>query len=177
MTVVISAIGLTRRSLVTVTALCRKTRRPWCRLFCEPAALIDLRTVWAMCLAAACSPHFVGALCGAGWRPCVFHPASGLFWGAGGQRGLAGHLSNLARNQSRHQTHVGCRLRNERNKWLWLLPACARWRLLPRPREHGESPMQRRWFPAGLFFLWLAGTGVHLYCLGYVYDFDLRREC
>ena len=36
--------------------------------------------------------------------------------------------------------------------------------------------MQRRWFPAGLFFLWLAGTGVHLYCLGYVYDFDLRRE-
>ena len=30
------------------------------------------------------------------------------------------------------------------------------------------------WFVRILF--WLIGTGVHLYCLGYVYDFKLRRE-
>jgi hypothetical protein len=30
--------------------------------------------------------------------------------------------------------------------------------------------------PLGLFALWLTGTGVHLYCLDYVYEFDLRLD-
>lgn len=61
--------------------------------------------------------------------------------------------------------------------WLLLLPAvCGLANLLPPPRETGSLLAQRRWFPLGLFSLWLAGTGVHLYCLGYVYDFSLRPE-
>ncbi len=61
--------------------------------------------------------------------------------------------------------------------WLWLLPVlCALTSLLPHPREDGKLPVQRRWFPVILLFLWLTGTGVHLYSLGYVYDFALRRE-
>lgn len=59
--------------------------------------------------------------------------------------------------------------------WFWLLPAlCALAYLLPRPRADGELPAQRRWFPVLLCSLWLAGSGVHLYALGYIYDFDLR---
>jgi len=61
--------------------------------------------------------------------------------------------------------------------WFWLVPAlCALAYLLPRPRADGKLPAQRRWFPVGLFSLWLLGTGVHLYSLGYIYDFDLRIE-
>jgi hypothetical protein len=36
--------------------------------------------------------------------------------------------------------------------------------------------VQGRRFPVGLLALWLVGTAVHLYALGYVYDFHLRRE-
>jgi hypothetical protein len=61
--------------------------------------------------------------------------------------------------------------------WLLILPAVfALVNFLPPAREAGSLLPQRRWLPAGLFSLWLAGTVVHLYCLGYVYDFDLRRE-
>jgi hypothetical protein len=82
-----------------------------------------------------------------------------------------------------HETKFGTKLdsgtayaMNEVN-WLWVLPAlCALANLLPRPREDGELLVRRRWFPVGLLLLWIIGTGVHLYSLGYVYDFDLRRE-
>jgi hypothetical protein len=40
----------------------------------------------------------------------------------------------------------------------------------------GDSWPERRWLPMGLFGLWMAGTAVHLYCLGYVYDFNVRAE-
>lgn len=65
---------------------------------------------------------------------------------------------------------------NEAN-WFWLLPALAGslW-LLPRPQTHHPATPMRRWFPLLLFGFWLLGTGVHLYALGYVYDFKLRRE-
>src|ERR1051325_353618 len=61
--------------------------------------------------------------------------------------------------------------------WLLLLPAlCGLANFLPRLRATGDLPPQRGWLPLGWFSLWLAATSVHLYCLGYVYDFDLRRE-
>ena len=61
--------------------------------------------------------------------------------------------------------------------WLVLLPALVVLaNLLPRPREGGKSPVEGRQFPAGLFALWMLGTAVHLYALGYIYDFDLHRE-
>ncbi len=65
---------------------------------------------------------------------------------------------------------------NELN-WFWLLPALAAvvW-LLPRPGHQHPESLMRRWFPLLLFAFWLVGTGVHLYALGYVYDFKLRRE-
>lgn len=61
--------------------------------------------------------------------------------------------------------------------WWVLLPVLiALANLLPRPRDDGRSPVQGRRFPVGLLALWLFGTAVHLYALGYVYDFHLRRE-
>jgi hypothetical protein len=61
--------------------------------------------------------------------------------------------------------------------WLLLLPAvCALANFLPRAKDSGSLPPQHRWLPAGMFLLWLGATSVHLYSLGYVYDFDLRSE-
>lgn len=65
------------------------------------------------------------------------------------------------------------------NEWTWLalLPVVILSAvLLPKPLATGELWPQRRWLPAGFFTLWLAATATHLYSLGYVYDFDLRRE-
>ena len=65
---------------------------------------------------------------------------------------------------------------NELN-WFWLLPAAAALLLLlPAPEASHPASPRRRWFPLLLFAFWLLGTGVHLYALGYVYDFKLRRE-
>lgn len=65
---------------------------------------------------------------------------------------------------------------NEVN-WFWLLPTLAALLLcLPRPELQPPTTQMRRWFPLLLFAFWLLGTGVHLYALGYVYDFKLRRE-
>jgi len=56
--------------------------------------------------------------------------------------------------------------------WLVILPAAlALANFLPHARETGSLEPQRRWLPAGFFSLWIAATGVHLYCLNYVYNF------
>ena len=56
--------------------------------------------------------------------------------------------------------------------WLVILPAAlALANFLPHAREKGSLEPQRRWLPAGFFSLWIIATGVHLYCLNYVYDF------
>jgi hypothetical protein len=61
--------------------------------------------------------------------------------------------------------------------WLLILPAVfALANFLPHAREIGSLLPQHRWLPAGLFSLWLAVTCVHVYSLGYVYDFKLRGE-
>jgi len=82
-----------------------------------------------------------------------------------------------------HDSKVGTKLaagaacKMNEASWLWLLPAlCAFANLLPRPRDDGKLLVQRRWFPVSLLLLWIVGTGVHLYSLGYVYDFELRRK-
>lgn len=65
---------------------------------------------------------------------------------------------------------------NEAN-WFWLLPTLAALLLLlPQPATNPGGSQMRRWFPLLLFGCWLLGTGAHLYSLGYVYDFKLRRE-
>lgn len=61
--------------------------------------------------------------------------------------------------------------------WLLLLPLLVALAfLLPPNRNTGELLPQRAWLPSGWFSLWLIGTALHLYCLGYVYDFTLRHE-
>jgi hypothetical protein len=61
--------------------------------------------------------------------------------------------------------------------WLLLFPAlCALALALPSRRDTGDLLPQRGWLPSGFFALWLTGTAVHLYCLGYVYDFSLRLD-
>jgi len=82
-----------------------------------------------------------------------------------------------------HEHKVGTRLEaglayfTNEYAWLLLLPAlCGLQRFLIHTKATGQLLPQRQWLPPGLFFLWLLGTGVHLYCLGYVYDFALRLE-
>lgn len=61
--------------------------------------------------------------------------------------------------------------------WLVILPAALVLpNFLPHAREMGSLTPQRRWLPAGLLSLWIAATGLHLYCLNYVYNFAFRIE-
>jgi len=61
--------------------------------------------------------------------------------------------------------------------WLLMLPMlCALVLFVPGKPPASNPGEERRWLPLGFFFLWLLGTSVHQYCLGYVYDFNLRHE-
>lgn len=65
------------------------------------------------------------------------------------------------------------------NLWVWMLvlpAAVALANLLPRSKEIGIIPPQHRWLPTGLFSLWISVTCVHLYSLGYIYQFDFGYE-
>ena len=143
------------------------------------AALIEPRTVLVLCAAAALIALGRSAAARRPIYTLAFSP--GLL--AGGAVVLAANTVFPILYRTFHETKFGTKLSegaafamNELS-WLWVLPAlCALANLLPRPREDGELLVQRRWFPAGLLLLWIVGTGAHLYSLGYVYDFDLRRE-
>jgi len=78
-----------------------------------------------------------------------------------------------------HETKVGTKptdgMAYNMNQYAWfaLLPAIILLaNALPRARATGDWLPQRRWLPGGLFTLWAAGSAVHLYSLGYVYNFD-----
>lgn len=61
--------------------------------------------------------------------------------------------------------------------WFWVFPALAMVaNLIPRPAGEQRETQVARWFPMMLCLFWIMATGVHLYALGYVYDFPLRRE-
>lgn len=65
------------------------------------------------------------------------------------------------------------------NEWVWLagaplIAALTAW--LPTPHPRNPLIPGRRWLPEFCFGLVLAATGVHLWSLGYVYDFPVRRE-
>jgi hypothetical protein len=65
------------------------------------------------------------------------------------------------------------------NKMVWLLLAplvCASLVKTPFGKALGETWSERGWLPMGFNALWLVGTLVHLYCLGYIYDFPLSAE-
>ena len=61
--------------------------------------------------------------------------------------------------------------------WMLILPAAvALANVLPRSNEVGILLPQHRWLPAGLFSLWMIVTCLHLYSLGYIYQFDFCLE-
>ncbi len=61
--------------------------------------------------------------------------------------------------------------------WLLILPAMlALANFLPWAGGAGTLPHQHRWLPDGLFALWILATGVHVYSLDYIYQFDLRPD-
>jgi len=82
-----------------------------------------------------------------------------------------------------HEYKFGTKLESgpayETNEYVWmlLLPAlCALALILPRAKQDGQLWPERAWIPMGLFGLWATSTAVHLYCLGFVYDFTLRGD-
>lgn len=63
------------------------------------------------------------------------------------------------------------------NAWLWNLglPVLAAGaNLLPRPARHGGIGPERAWLPLLIFGLWLAGTTVHVWSIGYVSKLALQ---
>lgn len=143
------------------------------------AALIERRTVWIFCGAAALFAVARSALAQRGVTTLRFPPRLALV----GALILAVNAAMPVVYRALHQDKWGTKLESgaayEVNwlGWVGLLPALlALSNLLPRPREDGRAPVQGRRFPVGLFALWLAGSVMHLYSLGYVYDFDLHRE-
>lgn len=143
------------------------------------AALLEQKNAWLFCLLAAALA--IG-------RSVWLRLGAGPLMPAG--RALLCGVAVLALNTAlplvyRHnqETKAGINITSgaayEMNEasWFWLLPALALLaHLLPRPDESRRDTQVRRWFTMALFLFWLVGTGVHLYCLGYVYDFKLRRE-
>ena len=142
------------------------------------AALIDQELVWLFCGAAAAFALARSGLAQRGVAALRFPPR--LAWI--GVAVLAVNSAWPVIYRMLHEDKVGTKLESGAAYgmhvagWWVLLPALlALANLLPRPREDGGSPVQGRRFPVGLFTLWMLGTAAHLYSLGYVYDFDLRR--
>jgi len=83
----------------------------------------------------------------------------------------------LHENKVGTQVEAGAAYYTNEFAWMLLLPALSVLALLvPAGVPRGELWPERGWLPGGMFGLWLTGTAVHLYCLGYIYDFNLRRE-
>jgi hypothetical protein len=144
------------------------------------AALIDARLVWALCIAAGLLA--VGRLSLLRRFISQLNFPSRVAWI--GMFVLMVNAALPAVYRVLHESKFGTKpdwgAAYETNQYVWWLLApmlCALIAAIPWPRATtGGLWPQRRWLPSGLFCLWLLGTGVHLYCLGYVYDFALRPE-
>jgi hypothetical protein len=143
------------------------------------AALIEQRATWMLCWLAA--GLAVGRAVWLRWRAGQLMPS----W-----RALLCGAAVLAMNTAlpivyRHfqETKKGVGLETEpaylvnEAVWFWVFPTLAVVAsLLPRPESDRRETRVCRWFPMTLCLFWIVATGVHLYALGYVYDFPLRRE-
>jgi hypothetical protein len=179
---VVTAIWLARRSVWYDSTLLVWLENAFVLvpfILISQAGLIDQKQVWILCFAASLVvlARFSGLK-----RFITKLNFPGRFLGVGFAV-LAVNMALPIIYRVLHQSKVGTKpdwgaayFINE-YAWIFLLPAvCALANLLPPPRQSGELLMQRRWLPLGLFSIWFSATSVHLYCLGYVYDFDLRRE-
>jgi hypothetical protein len=143
------------------------------------AALIEPRFVWSLCAVAVA---LAGARTEAARRLLRQLWPAPRFFALGAIALLAnGALPVIYRLL--HEGKIGTRLASgpawamDQLAWLVLLPAlCALSLLLPKLDAEGHHLKQRRWLPPTLFSFWILGTAVHLYCLGYVYDFALSRH-
>ncbi len=141
------------------------------------AALIEQSVVLKLCLfAVAVATIRTEAL---RRRVSELWPAPGLF--SIGTLVLAANCALPIIYRHLHETKYGTKLEEgpayHTNLYVWLigLPLlCALAMFLPRPLNDNHPLRQRQWFPQALLAFWLLGTGAHLYCLGYVYDFDLK---
>ena len=139
------------------------------------AALLNQRTVWLVCAAVGVAALFRF------WSLKCFFKELNL------PRRLLGCgfvllLVNVALPliyRHLHESKVGTKptdgaaFEMNRYGWLFLLPALfALINLLPRPKKSDNLLPGKAWMPTGLFFLWVGGSTVHLYCLSYVYNFD-----
>ena len=142
------------------------------------AALIKLQVVWLLCPAAAMLTIF---------RFVVMHrrgdafavPSSCLICGGAvlAVNAALPIVFRILEETKVASNPAGAAYVVSDASWLLLLPALlSLMLLLPRPAERGELFVQGQWFLSGMFLLWMAGTVVHVYCLDYVYDFELRRE-
>jgi hypothetical protein len=182
-------------ALVVVTAIVLARRRIWYDstllvglenllvlvpfLLVSQAALIDTHMVWTMCLAAGLVAlarfgslkrfivelNFPRRLVRAGLLilavnvalPIVYRVLHEYKFGTKPTWGAAYHT-------------------NEYIWWLVLPVLFALLNLLGPARQSGRLLLQHRWLPCGSIALWLAGSVVHLSCLGYVYDFTIRPD-
>jgi hypothetical protein len=46
--------------------------------------------------------------------------------------------------------------------------------LLPRPKEYSDLPPRKSWLPLLIFAIWITGSAVHLWCVGYVAGRDFN---
>lgn len=137
-------------------------------------ALISTRVVWIVCAMTV----IIAVLRFAGLKRYfreLHLPARTLWLGAAL---LVINIGLLATYRIVGQTKMGWKPDSGRDfeinqlTWLVILPAAlALANFLPHARENGSLHPQRRWLPAFFFALWGIATGVHLYCLNYVYNF------
>ena len=137
-------------------------------------ALISTRLVWLVCAVTV----IIAVLRFAGLKKCFRElnlPSRVLLLGAAL---LVINIGLLATYRIVGQTKMGWKPDSGRDfeinqlTWLIILPAAlALANFLPHARETGSLEPQRRWLPDFFFGLWGIATGVHLYCLNYVYNF------
>lgn len=148
-------------------------------LFTQAALLPNKEMIWAMSIIGGLMAVLrLGSL---KWLIANLNFPPRLLWIGFGMLAVNVALSIIYRTL--HESKFGTKLESgpayETNEYVWmlLLPfLCSLALILPRPKQPGQLWPERARIPMGLFGLWSAGTAVHLYCLGYVYDFSLRGE-
>lgn len=143
------------------------------------AALIEQRTTWMLCSLAA--GLAVGRAVWLRLRAGQLMPSWRALWCGAAVLAMNTALPIVYRHFQETRKGVGLEtepawILNDAI-WFWVFPALAMVaNLMPRPEADQRETRVRRWFPMTLFLFWIVATGVHLYALGYVYDFPLRRE-
>ncbi len=148
-------------------------------IFISLAALIDSRMALAMCLAGGAVAilrfgslkqwfkqlNLPGALLAVGFTLLALNITLPLVYRCYGEHIIGAYINSGPAHAM--------------NLWVWMLVlpvAVALANLLPWPKEAGTLLPEHRWLPWELFSLWIIATCLHLYSLGYVYQFDFRFE-